>query len=50
MPGLSALFTLYKLTVNQLEIKQWRGLRAKEVADVMQTGAGVMQQNSRPTT
>ncbi|WP_310272846.1 hypothetical protein, partial [Roseateles saccharophilus] len=46
MPGLPALLMLYKLTVKQLEIKQWRGLRAREVSDVMQTGAGVMQQNS----
>jgi hypothetical protein len=41
---------LHESTVHQQEIKQWRGLRAGEVSDVMQTGFGVIQQNCRPTT
>jgi hypothetical protein len=41
---------LYKLTADMQEIKQWRGLQAGAVSDVMQTGSGVIQQNCRPTT
>lgn len=44
------LLTLYELTANQQEIKQWRGLQAGEMSDVMQTESGVMQRKCRPIT
>lgn len=42
------LFMLHESAVHQQEIKQWRGLHAGEVWDVMQTDSSVMQRNCRP--